>query len=59
MAEALAGAAGEQGMREYYDPRSGDGLGARDFAWSTLLPEMLDPDPAAAAAGSNVDWRLI
>jgi hypothetical protein len=47
MTEALAGAARTQGIREYYDPRSGNGLGARDFAWSTLLTEMLDPDPAS------------
>ncbi len=48
MTAALAGAARAQGFREYYDPRSGNGLGARDFAWSTLLAEMLDPDPASA-----------
>jgi Mannosylglycerate hydrolase MGH1-like glycoside hydrolase domain len=50
MTEALSGAAREQGIREYYDPRSGSGLGARDFAWSTLLTEMLDPDPAATSS---------
>jgi hypothetical protein len=50
MTEALAGAARSQGIREYYDPRSGNGLGARDFAWSTLLMEMLDPDPASATS---------
>jgi hypothetical protein len=43
MAEALAGAATRAGLREYYDPRNGTGLGARDFAWSTLLLEMTDP----------------
>ncbi len=47
MTRALAGAASREGLREYYDPRSGAGLGARDFAWSTLLLEMSDPDPAA------------
>jgi len=46
MTRALAGAAAAEGLREYYDPRSGAGLGARDFAWSTLLLEMSDPDPA-------------
>ena len=35
------------GLREYYDPRDGNGLGAKDFAWSTLAVEMDDPDPAA------------
>jgi glycogen debranching enzyme len=47
MAEALAGTAIGEGFREYYDPRTGAGLGARDFAWSTLVLEMTDPDPAA------------
>jgi hypothetical protein len=47
MAEALAGAAARAGLREYYDPRTGAGLGARDFAWSALMVEMTDPDPAA------------
>jgi hypothetical protein len=47
MTRALARAAVAEGLREYYDPRSGAGLGARDFAWSTLLLEMSDPDPAA------------
>jgi len=46
MTRALAGAAVAEGLREYYDPRSGAGLGARDFAWSTLLLEMSDPDRA-------------
>jgi hypothetical protein len=40
---ALARAAAREGVREYYDPRSGSGLGARDFAWSTLLLEMGEP----------------
>jgi glycogen debranching enzyme len=50
MTESLTGAARRQGIREYYDPRSGNGLGARDFAWSTLLTEMLDPEPASATS---------
>jgi hypothetical protein len=33
------------GLREYYHPRSGAGMGARDFGWSTLIWEMLDPAP--------------
>ena len=36
-----------QGLREYYDPHTGEGLGATEFAWSTLMLEMTDPDPAA------------
>jgi hypothetical protein len=28
------------GLREYYDPFTGRGMGAREFAWSTLILEM-------------------
>ncbi len=37
-----------EGLREYYDPRDGRGLGAVDFAWSALIAELAEPDPAAA-----------
>lgn len=47
LAERLAGAALRSGLREYYDPRSGRGMGAIDFGWSTLIMEMLEPDPRA------------
>ena len=50
LAAGVIGAAAREGMREYYDPRSGKGLGARDFAWSTLASELADPDEAAAAS---------
>ncbi len=33
-----------EGLREYYDPYDGHGMGALDFGWSTLLLEMLEPD---------------
>lgn len=47
LVEGLAGAVTREGLREYYDPRDGTGLGAVDFAWSSLIAEMVDPDPAA------------
>jgi len=50
LAYGLAGAVRRQGLREYYDPRDGTGLGAVDFAWSALIAELVDPDPAAAAS---------
>ncbi len=43
---AVAGA----GLREYYDPYSGQGMGADGFSWSALVMEMLDPDPGARAS---------
>jgi hypothetical protein len=48
MTTALRGAVLREGLREYYHPISGAGLGAYDFGWSSLLLEMTDPDPAAA-----------
>jgi hypothetical protein len=48
LARALAAAVASQGLHEYYDPRDGAGQGAVDFAWSALVAELADPDPAAA-----------
>jgi hypothetical protein len=46
----LADAVGAAGLREYYDPYDGHGMGAVDFGWSTLLLELLEPDPRAASS---------
>jgi hypothetical protein len=43
LAHGLIGAAEREGLREYYDPRDGTGLGARDFAWSALVTEFERP----------------
>ncbi|HEX6666067.1 MAG TPA: hypothetical protein VF081_05685 [Solirubrobacterales bacterium] len=48
LAEGVMGATVREGLREYYDPNTGKGLGAKDFAWSALVAELADPDPAAA-----------
>lgn len=42
LADGVIGAVAREGLREYYDPRSGRGLGARDFAWSALVCELAD-----------------
>ena len=47
LAKGLIGAVSREGLREYYDPRTGRGLGAKDFAWSALIAELEKPDPAA------------
>jgi hypothetical protein len=39
-----------QHLREYYDPYTGRGMGASDFAWSALLVDMLERDPRAATS---------
>jgi mannosylglycerate hydrolase MGH1-like protein len=41
---ALSDAVRGQGLREYYDPRDGTGLGARDFTWSGLIVELVRRD---------------
>jgi hypothetical protein len=38
----LFGAVEREGLREYYDPRDGNGLGAEHFAWSALVAEMAE-----------------
>jgi hypothetical protein len=50
LADGLIGAIAREGLREYYDPRSGKGLGAVDFAWSALIAELASPDDAAKAS---------
>jgi hypothetical protein len=45
LARGLADAILREGLREYYDPFSGAGMGAREFGWSTLILEMMDGDP--------------
>jgi hypothetical protein len=46
MAQRLAAVIEREGFREYYESRSGRGMGAHDFGWSTLIVEMLDPTVA-------------
>jgi len=49
MAERLVPAVLREGLREYYDPHTGEGLGARDFAWTSLIMELAEPQLRAAA----------
>ena len=32
-----------EGLREYYEARTGTGMGAVDFGWSSLVWEMVEP----------------
>jgi len=50
LATRIAGAVQASGLREYYDPFTGRGMGALDFGWSTLVIEMLATDHDTAAA---------
>lgn len=54
----LAHAVAPKGLHEYYGSYDGRGMGSRDFAWSTLILEMVDPRPGVArsylGAGDDV-----
>ena len=50
LATRVASAVKASGLREYYDPFTGRGMGAVDFAWSTLVMEMIAPVYAAAVS---------
>jgi hypothetical protein len=41
LADRLSDAIARSGLREYYDPFTGAGMGAREFGWSTLILEMV------------------
>jgi hypothetical protein len=44
----IIGTVAREGLREYYHPRTGAGMGAIDFAWSSLVSELISSDPRAA-----------
>lgn len=50
LADGVIAAVAREGLYEYYDPRTGKGLGAKDFAWSALVAELADPDAGAATS---------
>jgi hypothetical protein len=47
LAAGLVSTVLRSGLREYYHPRTGAGMGALDFGWSSLVLELFDPDPRA------------
>jgi mannosylglycerate hydrolase MGH1-like protein len=49
LAGRIAATVRSAGLREYYDPYTGAGLGAVDFGWSSLVIEMLARQPRGAA----------
>ena len=48
LARSITETVSREGLREFYDPRDGRGMGAEDFAWSALALELLDPSNASA-----------
>jgi hypothetical protein len=53
-ADELAARVGEtivrHGLREYYHPYTGAGMGAGDFGWSSLVLELTEPDERTATS---------
>ena len=45
LADGVIGTVAREGLREYYDPHDGNGMGAKDFTWSALVAELADPKP--------------
>jgi hypothetical protein len=50
LARRLVDTVAREGLREYYHPVTGQGMGAQDFGWSALVTEFISPDPAAASS---------
>ncbi|CAN5578334.1 trehalase family glycosidase [soil metagenome] len=50
MSRSLCSTYAREGSREFYEPFTGEGLGAKEFGWSALIAELADPDPAAGAS---------
>jgi len=46
----LSAVTASSGLREYYDPFTGGGMGATSFGWSALIAELVQPDPAAVSS---------
>jgi len=53
LARAIAETVSREGLREFYNPHDGRGMGAEDFAWSALVLELLDPGNASAGVPTS------
>jgi hypothetical protein len=50
LVKRIAGTVHAHGLREYYNPYTGQGMGAFDFGWSSLVMELIEPDPRARSS---------
>lgn len=46
MEEVLCATYAREGSREFYEPYTGEGLGAKEFGWSALIAELADANPS-------------
>lgn len=59
IAARLAEAVAREGLREYYDPRTGRGLAARGFAWSALAVDLAEgPGQRVVTASDAAPLRM-
>jgi Mannosylglycerate hydrolase MGH1-like glycoside hydrolase domain len=57
MTDRLRRAVASSGLREYYDPYTGRGMGAENFSWSALIAQMTWSRDATARSFDLVDAR--
>ena len=50
LGRGIAAAVAASGLREYYDPYTGGGMGAKSFGWSALALELAEPDGRAGSS---------
>jgi hypothetical protein len=50
LARRLSELVDARGLREYYNPSTGAGMGTQSFAWSTLVIEIAQPDARATSS---------
>jgi len=48
LAERTVRMMASSGVREFYDPLTGEGEGARDFGWSTLVLDLIATERGSA-----------
>ncbi len=54
LARGITETVAREGLREFYDPRDGRGMGAEDFAWSALALELVDSRNASAGIPASL-----
>jgi hypothetical protein len=53
LANAIIETVEREGLREFYNPHDGRGMGAQNFAWSALALEFLDPANASVGVPAS------
>ena len=66
LARAITDTVSREGLREFYDPHDGRGMGAQDFAWSALAQNSAGPPrttfedrPAVTLANDQLELTIL